>query len=223
MGDPKRPKKKYKTPAHSWQRERIELEKPLIIDYGLKNKKEIWRMDSLLRRFKQQAKSLIARTGAQAKKEEKQLIDSLTKLDLIKANAKMDDILGLDIKNVLARRLQTQVFLKGFSRSVKQARQFITHGHIFVGDKKITIPSYLVNSGDENQIRFDEGSGLSSLEHPERVVLQKKEKKDEERPKRTKVTPVKSKARPKVESKAKPKAKSKAKPEKKPAEGEKTK
>ena len=103
--------------------------------YGLKNKKEIWRMDSLLGRMKQQAKNLIARDDSQSKKEEKQLVDRLVRLNLVAENAKMDDILGLDIRNIMDRRLQTQVFSKGLARSVKQARQFIIHGHIFVKDK----------------------------------------------------------------------------------------
>lgn len=173
MGSPKHLRKRYATPPHPWQKVRIEQEKVLLQEYGLKNKKEIWRMDSFLRRFKQQAKSLIARTDAQSKKEEKQLIDRLVKLNLVKENAKMDDILGLDIKNVMDRRLQTQVFSKGLARSTKQARQFITHGHVMIGEKKITIPSYLVRQDEENLIRFDERSSLVSPEHPERAVTKK--------------------------------------------------
>lgn len=174
MGDPKHPKRTYTTPSHPWQKERIDEEKTLLKEYGLKNKKEIWRMVSLLGRFKQQAKSLIARTDAQSKKEEKQLITKLVKLNLVTENAKMDDILGLDIKNVMDRRLQTQVFSKGLARGAKQARQFITHGHVFVGNKKITVPSYLVKVDEEAQIKFDERSSLANPEHPERVIVKTK-------------------------------------------------
>lgn len=174
MGSPKHQRKKYSTPSHPWQKERIEQERVLIKEYGLKNKKEIWRMDSLLSRFKQQAKNLIARTDAQSKKEEKQLVTKLAKLNLVKEDAKMDDILGLDIKNVMDRRLQTQVFSKGLARSVKQSRQFITHGHMFVGNQKITVPSYLVKLDEETQLKFDERSGFANPEHPERVIKQKK-------------------------------------------------
>lgn len=169
MGSPKHQKRKYSTPIHPWQRERIEEEKKLLKEYGLKNKKEIWRMNSLLSRFKQQSKNLIARTDAQSKKEEIQLITKLAKLSLIKEGAKIDDILGLNIKNIMDRRLQTQVFLKGLARNIKQARQFIVHGHVHAGDKKITVPSYLVKLEEENQIRFDERSSLANPEHPERI------------------------------------------------------
>lgn len=175
MGAPKHQRKKYSTPPHPWQKGRIEEEKTLVQEYGLKNKKEIWKMDSLLGRFKQQAKSLIARTDTQSKKEEKQLVTKLAKLNLVNENAKMDDILGLNIKNVMERRLQTQVFSKGFAKSIKQARQFIVHGHIFVGNQKITVPSYLVKQDEEAQLRFDEVSSLANPEHPERIIKQKKE------------------------------------------------
>ncbi len=194
MGAPKHLRKKYATPPHPWQKGRIEQEKVILQEYGLKNKKEIWRMGSLLRRSKQQAKSLIARTDAQSKKEEKQLVDRLVRLNLVKENAKMDDILGLDIKNVMDRRLQTQVFSKGFARSTKQARQFITHGHIIVGDKKVTVPSYLVKQDEENLIRFDERSSLVSPEHPERTATKKEKteaKKEETGKKEKTVVPRK--------------------------------
>ncbi|MBM3200416.1 30S ribosomal protein S4 [Candidatus Woesearchaeota archaeon] len=181
MGAPKHLRRKYSTPSHPWQKERIEKEKELLKEYGLKNKKEIWRMDSILRRFKQQAKSLIARTDAQSKKEEKQLIIKLTKLNLVTESAKMDDILGLDIKDIMGRRLQTQVFSKGMARSTKQARQFIVHGHVMVGDKKVTVPSYLVKQDEEGVIKFDDKSVLISPEHPERVPIIKKEKPEEKK------------------------------------------
>ncbi|MBU4502096.1 MAG: 30S ribosomal protein S4 [Nanoarchaeota archaeon] len=222
MGDPKRPKKKYKTPTHPWQRERIEEERIIKKEYGLKNKKEIWRIDSLLKRFKQQAKNLIARNDTQSQIEEKQLVDRLTKLNLVNENAKMDDILGLEIKNLMDRRLQTQVLNKGLSRTISQARQLIVHGHIFVGDKKVTIPSYMVKSDEEAQIRFDDRSTFINPEHPERVV-QKKEKKKEVKPKRgtsRKAKPKKEKA----ESKSAEKEEKKAKPkEDKSKKGEKNK
>lgn len=201
MGSPKHQRKKYSTPSHPWQRERIEQEKTLIKEYGLKNKKEIWRMDSLLGRFKQQAKNLIARTNTQSRKEEKQFVTKLVKLNLIKEDAKMDDILGLDIKNVMGRRLQTQVFSKGLAKSAKQARQFITHGHVCVGSQKITVPSYLVKIDEEEKIRFDERSGLANPEHAERVppkkAAAKKPTKKEEKKKETK-KPVKKRKERKI-------------------------
>ena len=51
MGDIKRQKKKYSTPRHPWQKDRILAEKELITKYGLRRKYEIWKMNSILKNF----------------------------------------------------------------------------------------------------------------------------------------------------------------------------
>ena len=79
------------------------------------------------------------------------------------------------------RRLQTIVVKKGLARSVRQARQFITHGHIIIGENKITAPNYMVNSDEELMITFSQNSRLHSEDHPERVpsdaVVKEEQKK----------------------------------------------
>ena len=51
MGDPKQPRKKYDTPRHPWNKARIDAEKEIKKDYGLKNNKEIWKFNSKLKSF----------------------------------------------------------------------------------------------------------------------------------------------------------------------------
>lgn len=174
MGHPRKHRKKYSTPLHPWNATRITEEKILMKDYGLATKKDIWRAESLLRKFKSQAKSLIARDDGQGKKEEVQLMDRLVKLNLIPKGSKLDDILSLTIKNVLERRLQTLLFRQKLAKTIKQARQFIVHGHVFVGEEKMDVPSYYVLSGEENKISFSSRSTLFNPEHPERFVEEKK-------------------------------------------------
>ncbi len=183
MGDPRKTRKKYSTPSHPWQAERIEKEKVIFRDYGLKNKKEIWRTISMLKRFKSQVKDLISRSGAQAEKEEKQLRDKMMRMGLISEGAKLEDILDLNVDAIMERRLQTQVQKKGFAKTAKQARQFIVHGHVTVGDKKVTVPSYLLLAGEENQIAFKPTSALADPEHAERKIARQaeEEKKEEAR------------------------------------------
>ncbi len=167
MGDPKKPKKKYATPMHPWQSDRIEEEKKLKKEYGLKNNREIWKMKTILRNFYAQVKKSIAVTGA--KTETELLLARLARLGLIKQTAKLDDVLGLTINDVLNRRLETVVFKKGFARTCKQARQFILHGHVLVGGKKLTSPSHLVTVDEEARIEFMPTSSLADPEHPERA------------------------------------------------------
>jgi len=168
MGNTRRLRKKYQTPSHPWQKERIVVEKELVKEYGLKNKQEVWQADSKLTRFKALAKDSISSTSAQAQKEASQLLDKLRSLGLLSATSELSDVLPLNAKDILERRLQTVVFRKGLARSVKQARQFITHGHVTINGVVFTAPSHMVKKADEEHIAFSETSQLADTEHPER-------------------------------------------------------
>ena len=105
MGNPIRPRKKYKTPAHPWQGSRIEQEKIIKKEYGLKNKTEIWRFQSLLRKYTSHAKKLIGTKTAQSEKEKEQLLNRLFKLKIIEKDTKIEDVLDLNVNDFLDRRL----------------------------------------------------------------------------------------------------------------------
>ena len=173
MGDPRRFKNKYSGPGHPWQRARIEEERILSREYGLTTKRELWKIDSKLKAFANQAKKLIALRTAQAEVEKKQLLGRVARYGLVSATAKLDDILGLTVRDLLNRRLQTIIFKKGFARTPRQARQYIVHEHIMVGEKKISAPSYLVPVAEESLISFVSNSSLASPEHPERAFKPK--------------------------------------------------
>ncbi len=173
MGDPRGQRKKYSGPSHPWVAERLDAERILSKEYGLKNKKELWKMGSLLSNFKNKTKELISSDTEQSKKEEKELVEKLKKLGLLEENAKLENVLGLSVTNILERRLQTQVYRKGLARSTNQARQFIVHNHITINDKGINVPSYLVLKDDK--IGFSGKSKLIDSEHPERISVKKKD------------------------------------------------
>src|SRR5207249_681601 len=61
LGDPKFSRAKFERPSHPWEAERIKAENELLKKYGLKNKKELWRSQYVLRRFRQRARELQAR------------------------------------------------------------------------------------------------------------------------------------------------------------------
>ena len=82
MGDPRSIRKNFNTPRHPWMGHRIEDEKKLKYEYGISNKKEIWKMGSTLVGFKDRLKSLFARTDTQGEIERQQLMDRMTKLGL---------------------------------------------------------------------------------------------------------------------------------------------
>lgn len=172
MGDPRRPKKRFARPFKAWDETRIADEKELFEGYGLKNKKEIWKASTMLRRFKGQAKKLIATKGAQVAKEKQQFLARLTSLGLTSQTADLDAVLGLTINNLLDRRLQTLVYNRKLARTIGQARQLIVHEHITVKGKKMAVPSYLVKKSEEDAIAFADESPLFSDTHPERVLKQ---------------------------------------------------
>jgi len=180
MGDPRKVRKKYETPGHPWVGSRIAEEKKLVYAYGLRNKAEVWRMATTLKRFKDRAKTLLAHTGSQAQVEKQQLLQRLVRLGLVKQGAGFDDVLGLPIEAIMDRRLQTVLIKKQMARTPKQARQMITHRHVKLGGKVVTSPSHLVTLDDEASISFAPRSSFVSEQHPERFseeeLLKKKAK-----------------------------------------------
>ncbi len=173
MGDIKRQRRKYSRPSKPWEKERILKEASLIKEYGFKNKKELWRMESLLKDFKERAKEFVRGTEEDIKGSQ-ELIKKLHSLGLIEADAKIDDVLGLNIKQLLDRRLQTIVYKKSLALSMKQARQLITHGAILVGDKAVTSPSYLVKREEEQLVVINPNSKFANPDHPEMVKIKNK-------------------------------------------------
>ena len=156
MGDPKKPKKQYNTPSHPWEKERIDHEKIIVKEYGLVNKKEIWKFNTRLANFKAQAKKCANVTTDQIQKEKDQLLAKLRRYGLLNEKGNIDEVLGLQVEDLLNRRLQSIVNKKNLTTTVKQARQFIVHGHVEVNSKKVTIPSYLVDVDEEDRISVKE-------------------------------------------------------------------
>src|SRR5207244_4104913 len=72
LGDPKFSRAKFERPSHPWEAERIKAENELLKKYGLKNKKELWRSQYVLRRFRQRARELQARVRTGDKQAEKE-------------------------------------------------------------------------------------------------------------------------------------------------------
>lgn len=126
-------------------------------------------MVSKLKSYTGQAKKLNAAVGPQADLETKQFLARLQRLGLLKDNLTLDAVLDLKLENVLDRRLQSRVYRQGLAKSMKQARQFITHRHILVNGKVITMPSYIVPIKEESAITFVTNSALASADHPERL------------------------------------------------------
>ncbi len=67
--------------------------------------------------------------------------------------AREQGVTGTNLMQLLECRLDNVVYRLGFAASRKMARQLVRHGHFRVNGKKVNIPSYLVSSGDEIQVK----------------------------------------------------------------------
>ncbi|MEM5875068.1 MAG: 30S ribosomal protein S4 [Candidatus Aenigmatarchaeota archaeon] len=148
----KRFRKKYKKPRRPWDKSLLEEERKLMIEYGLRRKRELWRAKEILRKYRRLARKLNA---IKDKDREKILLGKLYKMGLVDENANLDTVLSLTVKDILNRRLQTIVYRKGLANTIKQARQFIVHGHVKINGRKVVYPSYLVPREEEDKIECD--------------------------------------------------------------------
>ncbi|MGC9111842.1 30S ribosomal protein S4 [Acidilobus sp.] len=160
MGDPKKSRHKWLTPGHPWIKDRLQHELELIGKYGLRNKREVWIAESIVRNFRLRARSLLALPEQERSIAAKNLLDTLYRMGLVGKDAVLDDVLGLTAENVLERRLQTLVYRKGLARTIYQARQLVTHGHIAINGRRVTSPGYIVPRDEEDRIEIAPGSPL---------------------------------------------------------------
>ncbi|MFX1364900.1 MAG: 30S ribosomal protein S4 [Promethearchaeota archaeon] len=161
MGDPRRLKKKFRKPKHPFQKDRIMEELEFLGKYGLRNKREYWKMRTMLANWRNIARQSRTLSKEEALEVQQTLIKKLNRLGIIGSEAEFEDVLLLTVEDVLKRRLQTLVYEKGLASTVYQARQYITHGHIQVKGKKINAPSYIVKREEEDMIDFTPNSPLS--------------------------------------------------------------
>ena len=178
MGDPKFLRRRYETPKHPWEAGRMDEERRLLGRYGLKNKRELWKAQSLLRGFRRQARDLQARLRAgeaQARRETDQLLGRLTRLGVLPVGTPtIDDVLALTTEDLLKRRFQWIVVTKGLAPTPVGARKWIVHGHFAIGDHRVTRPGHLVTSAEEMQIAYTPTSPLANEDHVVRVELRER-------------------------------------------------
>ena len=178
MGEPKFSRPRTQTPTHPWKQARIDEEHDLKERYGLKKvggMREIWREKSALRRHRNQAMKLIGRvdsTEGHYAKEKDQLLNSLTKKGLLQIGADVGDVLEINVEHMLSRRLQSVVYYKGLAPSMRASRNLIVHGHICIGDQRMTVPGYHVLKEEEDSLQYSENSPFVDPEHPFRKELE---------------------------------------------------
>lgn len=163
MGDPKYPRRVWRKPKRPLNYDLKMSELETLGMFGLRTKRELWKAHTELSRVRHQARSLLALRQEIRTEREPILMKSLARIGLVGKDATLDDVLNLNVKDLLARRLQTIVTKKLGFKTPYQARQAVVHGHIMVGDRRVNIPSYTVTVTEEDSVRFTPGSKMSEM------------------------------------------------------------
>ncbi|OPY50445.1 MAG: 30S ribosomal protein S4 [Methanosaeta sp. PtaU1.Bin112] len=170
MGYPGKSRKMFERPRTPWQAERIAGEVEIVKAYGLRNKRELWKAQAFLRKYRQISRKMLAAVAVgQAPQEAEAIVNRLKRLGMLKEDGNLDSVLSMQLGDVLERRLQTQVYRQGLANSLRQSRQFIVHGHIQVAGRRVDVPGFLVERGKEMSIDYYAGSPMAKEGHPERA------------------------------------------------------
>jgi small subunit ribosomal protein S4 len=145
----------------------MQAEKKITEFYGLRRKNELWRAQTLLRKKRKIARSLLVADPETREKKEKELLGYLSRLGILSKTAGLDDVLGLKVEDFLERRLQTLVWRKGLALTIKQARQLVVHKNIEINGRVVSAPSYLVKKDEEDGIYF----------HGKKIMTERKKEK----------------------------------------------
>lgn len=150
-------KKTSKTPRKPFDKDRLTSELKVVGQYGLKSKREMWRVSLTLAKLRKAARQLLTLEERDPKRlfEGDALIRRIVKLGLLKSNEKkLDYVLGLTVNQFMERRLQTIVAARKLAKSVHHARVMIRQKHIAVGKQTVDIPSYMVRVSSEQHIQL---------------------------------------------------------------------
>ena len=146
-----------RTPRRPFEKERLDNEMKLIGEFGLKNKREVWRTQLTLARIRKAARTLLTLDEKDTKRmfEGGALLRRLLRLGVLdEQKSQLDYVLALKPADFLERRLQTQVFKLGLAKSIHHARVLIRQRHIRVGKQIVNIPSFMVRTESQKHIDF---------------------------------------------------------------------
>merc|ERR1712216_328777 len=152
--------------------ERLDAELKLVGEYGLRCKREIWRVQYALAKLRKAARTLLTLDPKDPKRifEGAALLRRMSRYGLLADDElDLDSILLLTTQKLLERRLQTKVYKQGLAKSIHHARVLVRQRHIRVGNQLVNVPSFNVRTASEKHIDFATNSPYSQGGRPGRV------------------------------------------------------
>merc|ERR1712028_108015 len=149
--------KTSKTPRRAYDKERLDSELKMIGTYGLKNKKEIWRVRLILSKVRAVARNLLTMDEKDPRRifEGQALMRRMIRYGILDEDKqRLDYVLSLNIENFMERRLQTLVFKRNLAKSIHHARVLIRQRHIRVGRQIVNVPSFMVRVESQPHIEY---------------------------------------------------------------------
>ncbi|RWW03567.1 hypothetical protein BHE74_00014710 [Ensete ventricosum] len=145
--------KTFKKPRRPYEKERLDAELKLVGEYGLRCKRELWRVQYALSRIRNAARDLLTLDEKNPRRifEGEALLRRMNRYGLLEEGQnKLDYVLALTVENFLERRLQTLVFKSGMAKSIHHARVLIRQ----LGRQVVNIPSFMVRVDSAKHIDF---------------------------------------------------------------------
>ena len=154
---PNKTSKVYTTPRRPFEKARLDQELKLIGEFGLRNKREVWRVKLVLANIRKAARELLTLEEKDPRRlfEGNALLRRLVRIGVLdEERMKLDFVLGLKVEDFLERRLQTQVFKLGLSKSIHHARVLICQRHIRVRKQIVNVPRYVQAKQNSVNLNF---------------------------------------------------------------------
>ena len=150
-------RKTSKTPRRPFEKERLDSELKMVGQFGLRGKRELWRVQLKLSQMRKAARTLLTLDEDDPRRmfEGEALLRRMMRYGVLdESKRELDYVLALTPSDFLERRLQTLVFKLGLAKSIHHARVLIRQRHIRVGKQIVNVPSFLVRTDSQKHIDF---------------------------------------------------------------------